>query len=80
MLEYKAPCGCHIWIELNAQDTPGQTLNFCPLHDAAGEMLEALKCAQDWMDQVSTPTNEGDWQYAVEKINAAIAKAERKNG
>ena len=74
MTEFRAPCGCKIWLD-PAKDTPRQTLIFCSLHDAAGDLLGMLKRALESLE-------EEDWCEETTKliieIQAAIAKAEGK--
>jgi hypothetical protein len=58
-----APSAANVWQNAEVQ-------NMIAVIEA---LREALFTAAAWMDQVTSPTNAGDLQAAIEKINAALA-------
>lgn len=67
------PCGC---CEKKMQTGIGEFpdgIEFCPLHAAAPELLEALKVAREWMGSIVTGKR---LDKAQTDVDAAIAKAE----
>ena len=61
---------CHCMLR-DRKDVVGTVIDFCPLHEAAGDLLEALKelveSAVQWTDET---------HRKVKKARAAIAAAE----
>ena len=58
-------------------------VQFCPLHNAAAELLEALKTAKWWVQQykfqMSHFTVVEEVDAAIKIINEAISKAENNS-
>ncbi len=54
-------------------DEKGQFILYCPLHAAAGKLLEAAKAALNWYDPRLSPFEEGP---ICKQLKAAITKAE----
>ncbi len=85
-----APCGCEakVTLETYGRNDAGDAMEimgtavifYCPLHEAAREMLEALKALSpfiaedDGMECLAKPYQDG-----INKAKAAIAKAEGKS-
>ena len=82
--QFKAPCGCQIWIPTQQEIEDKPSLDFCPLHQSAGEMLEALKdaikiCAGRAATKRQLPVDyKSHICFACKPWQEAIAKAEGK--
>ena len=68
-----ADCGCVVtWVApplKSANDGP--FIRYCPLHDAAGEMLAALEKARDWAQSDTYRS------FPLSAVNTAISAATR---
>ena len=70
-------CDCQI---IGGGDLYTREIDYCPLHGAAEEMLEALKDTQYWLDHATTKQfEEGDDWLIRDKITNLIAKATGDN-
>jgi len=64
-----ADCGCILYDNYGGR---GAAISFCPLHEAAGELLEALQQCSGFIDT----TRPKDGAAYVAMAETAIAKAE----
>lgn len=71
---YKANCGCEIHIVKWNYKTEVASVKHCPLHKAAGDLLEACKAIFDSFQHFHT--SDEPKITAFQKLTEAIVKAE----
>jgi hypothetical protein len=62
-------CGCEATVYA---DGSGIELHYCPMHQAAKEMLEALREVTQCLVAITVP---GEYEADISRARAAIAKA-----
>jgi hypothetical protein len=71
----RQPCGCAITHEV--QDAHGQaSITYCPLHQAAGQMFEALQAVRPMLHAFRSDGSLG--RRAIIAVLAAISAATRE--
>lgn len=65
------PCGC----EWGTSPNSATYMHYCPLHAAAGEMLEALECLVAAQNGPPLIRETKEWEAAMAKAWQAIAHA-----
>lgn len=68
-------CDCRI-----SMRAPKAEIVYCPLHEAAGDMREALREAQSYIARNEMYQGRQDRTQLEEKMITALAKAEGNNG
>lgn len=69
-MEYKTQCGCIV-----VQSPPNFRIKYCPKHDAASDLYEALKELRAvYADLIDSSRPLDFWV----KVDKALAKADRK--
>jgi len=71
-------CGCHVRAHLDDNKTLTGSINFCPLHAAAPEMLEALKDIVEQYQKTRLPVGPDLGDSIRVFGQQAISQAERK--
>ena len=66
-------CGCKVYVW---NDSSGVEIEYCPMHEAAPEMLKALKGIVDVLYAGPTEATNADFTNAVDIAIQAIAQAE----
>ena len=69
-------CGCKIVLEQGGALGRTAYIEYCPLHSAAEQTLEALKWAHDELLELQNPEGIED---ALRVINKALKKAEQSS-
>lgn len=65
-------CGCRVF---SFNDGYNVDITFCPIHNAAPDLLEALELATRFVGKYVADTESVIGKRALDRMNAAIAKA-----